>query len=1483
MPTAPNAEELDREAFIEKLRKEVTVQGYGIVPLIGSGISHGSGIMIGAALGGYLAYVVWRMIKDYDKPESQHVVVDLTSEGWPSPPSQQEVTQVNQWATRWYCKLLELHNVRPEMSHSFTLNDLYQSLNTQYFLPPVKPAAFDRVEFEKWDRRDNEEKIVERRINKINRAIREIHNERMLQDRQFAFTPRQGVSRTSRRYIVETAVRSLFDWRLALQFLARLKTRDGLYYLEEESDQYVVDSFNIFITQGRKPCLAHQMVSFLTRPLRIRKLLTTNFDTLLEDAYRSIDVPLEVFSIERNSPLPNPNSTQIRRSLIKLHGSMHETRADFSLDESPSARDKDTFLQYVWPRKDRIPVGVPSHLLVMGTSIPDKRNLELIKHVCDHTPAFRVFIIAFNQDTVDFIKENFGPEYADHLVFTQSRNLDLTLYEMYQAFTYSLPPAGFKFEFSQYIPPFEGDINFHPPRIIAARDQYTNDQTFSSSDEFHDQAHQLIFNPLGIATPGNPIIVIDGEYGVTRTGASLFYSLQNTHYRNCIWFELEDFLQPHQLLSETFRTISIKLGLYSVENISTEFAADSEIENSDSVTRRKISALCHHYGIDPQNWCLFFYGRNVAGSCAGYVETTIVNVRISTDWKAEQYAIFASIMDTLAGFGFKIIYMPLTEKKAAGLRKQILNTALGSILRRDDAAQMMERCITNPEALDTVAGKQERVPLIVDTQPEFGLASAIGMLMYKYGYNEDDISKQERLRFIYSATLFRQSRHVSALFAESAFSSRQRYTRYTTPIKSPTPNEGFYNLVQLLHGEKIRFFNRKPGGLAWMFRDIRLLTNALSEQIRADENHESASIDFRHVRTRMHFWIGQWYLRAFSSSAHVDPLKESLFHTMAAIKCINQAFLNDKQDFAYRETLLVSGLSALAKIMMSARESLRYWITEHRSAELFYWGAIKTALELDFSVSESESNGYSGVEDYVIQCTHSGNSPHRPPRKELVRFVHILLMSIRNECLKLERDILKHSNYYPKVKNYGAVIPTVPLSGVAARMPNVDIDIFFAYIPGDNWNTSLLNKIKDMPKEIKDRLRVMNRIFRSHLTQGAIKKPNHERIVTKVLDFKHETAKQFVLKPEKLYVFVQIAAEYLYRAIRHVKFLNRCLCMKKKQSSGPAKSQPNADLLSHEIFYDENIASESRIISHYWQQIGLWSQIMLELLHYLPPAYLFQENKVKIKLLTFAGLSLGRLGKFYSAHQMLNEGTGIVYNMSVPDNKREIVILRLRRAEVHLLEAIKLGKRLFLLLNKHVEESKRYSIDATFRLHVTKLDDAWGILDEVEQLISSCMHSSLWGGKLYYLRLMILAELYIPKKHERPLAYIPRAMSTCDNTMNVTLKTIEQGVLCCGEDAYRQLCFFNIFAKASRKIRDYIECIDPIHHADRWQRYRQNSIRLVLNVSGTTVADIPDSYCPDWDRILPVIKEDDISESPARHDLRQGIVASFKTVFAPTR
>jgi len=175
MDDTPCGRVLSRDAFVEELKAEVIINGYGVVPLIGSGISHGSGIMIGSALGEYLAFVIWRLIAGYDQSKSNTShTFSMVDKGWPNPPTQRERKVVNEWATLHYCSLLERHRIGPDVLRSFDFNNLHQPFDAIYRLAPLKPLAFDRNTFERYAWKNPQNRMSEEWLDAINRTIREL-------------------------------------------------------------------------------------------------------------------------------------------------------------------------------------------------------------------------------------------------------------------------------------------------------------------------------------------------------------------------------------------------------------------------------------------------------------------------------------------------------------------------------------------------------------------------------------------------------------------------------------------------------------------------------------------------------------------------------------------------------------------------------------------------------------------------------------------------------------------------------------------------------------------------------------------------------------------------------------------------------------------------------------------------------------------------------------------------------------------------------------------------------------------------------------------------------------------------------------------------------------------------------------------------------------------------------------------------------------
>ena len=171
-----------------------------------------------------------------------------------------------------------------------------------------------------------------------------------------------------------------------LQFLAKVKfENEDRLTLREDADNSVIDSFNVHITRDRQINLGQKMLAHLSGPLRIRTVLTTNFDNLVETAFQKLLRPLSVVSVSSHGELPNPASVRSKDTIIKLHGELSETRADFTLDDEPDVGEKETFTQYIRGEfdasKQTKPIG--NQLMVLGFSGQDIRCLLYTSDAAD--------------------------------------------------------------------------------------------------------------------------------------------------------------------------------------------------------------------------------------------------------------------------------------------------------------------------------------------------------------------------------------------------------------------------------------------------------------------------------------------------------------------------------------------------------------------------------------------------------------------------------------------------------------------------------------------------------------------------------------------------------------------------------------------------------------------------------------------------------------------------------------------------------------------------------------------------------------------------------------------------------------------------------------------------------------------------------------------------------------------------------------------
>ena len=133
--------------------------------------------------------------------------------------------------------------------------------------------------------------------------------------------------------IFQESMGALAEWRGAGVFLSRIvrevrgpKGAEHYGLALDAPDPEVIDNGIRRAVGGRQPTLGHKMLATLANLLRLDIILTTNFDDLLEIAFREARNPLSVFEVHLASSLPPWSALEEKRSLVKMHGNLYSLR-----------------------------------------------------------------------------------------------------------------------------------------------------------------------------------------------------------------------------------------------------------------------------------------------------------------------------------------------------------------------------------------------------------------------------------------------------------------------------------------------------------------------------------------------------------------------------------------------------------------------------------------------------------------------------------------------------------------------------------------------------------------------------------------------------------------------------------------------------------------------------------------------------------------------------------------------------------------------------------------------------------------------------------------------------------------------------------------------------------------------------------------------------------------------------------------------------
>jgi len=352
----------------------------------------------------------------------------------------------------------------------------------------------------------------------------------------------------NRDYIYWEAIGALADWRTALQFLSRLEIRDNKKVFLSKPDNRVIDSFFFHVTKDKKPNVGHLMLGHLADALRVRTFLTTNFDSLLEDAFHQLDIPLSTFNVHQNAELPSESLVLAQRSVVKLHGGPYGLRADFTLDEIPSESDKETFCRYFSNQNGNIsPETRKHHLLVLGVSGNDRRTINMIRFALKNITDLKVFWICHTKNGEQEIKGKFQEEHSDRVQTTVHVDNGLFLIQLYQKLYLSPPPGRMDFPAFWPMPP----------------SPYENTPGSNAEKEFGKEQKnisKMIDNAINNEKSSS--VIIYGKPGLTSLAAAT--ADEFAQYHECIWLTLDVYYEWNDFFLALVDIISWRLGIAPV-------------------------------------------------------------------------------------------------------------------------------------------------------------------------------------------------------------------------------------------------------------------------------------------------------------------------------------------------------------------------------------------------------------------------------------------------------------------------------------------------------------------------------------------------------------------------------------------------------------------------------------------------------------------------------------------------------------------------------------------------------------------------------------------------------------------------------------------------------------------------------------------------------------------------------------------------------
>jgi len=722
----------------------------------------------------------------------------------------------------------------------------------------------------------------------------------------------------------------------------------------------------------------------------------------------------------------------------------------------------------------------------------------------------------------------------------------------------------------------------------------------------------------------------------------VFRRLNNSHRKQTIWLEMEDYTDVMALAHRIFQVIALRRGLFQLENAvlipGGLVEARAGILNNFKNDRRNpamrnelrkiwdevMSTTGKYLGKNLNEYVICLYGRNVPGSCAGW------KCKL---WEEADYAELHVVLELLSHHGLNLLYAPLDIQ-----RMKNFNSKLDEV-REKTASPEAEKLseIGKPKSDFNVKSRNCDVdyltlagvkPLVVSPdnireQPgnlqQTGVVervrSAIRSILppsaaEKTGHLLTLLKCKQK--FLFATSLFRMARPPSVFLTTPVFASSLNHHH------ACLDNDWLRHQISrtwLVGLKKEGLIWRKPGGNSWMYLDgLWGLRWQLDRQPQLDWFHtpqkENQNDRVQFMRARYHAGIAQWYFRAFCSTNHGIPLLEAMYHSYHCIKFIDVAEpesssqvspdnILDCQD--YRGQLFVRALGEWVKIVKIGRPALEFWF-DRVAVEGWFGEKVLTKILRE-------------VEAKIALLS----KPYRWRSEALFK--------------KLKCELNACRDNYLDQPSFPPVLLTEPDPGTQLKAETMGITVFLEkFESGLLQNQKLDRPLKELGEKIIGLL--------GHIT---LEPPGFDSCLVEL--------QKWVLKTNNAgYVAgaASLLKELCYAYFRRAKLLEFDYVLN-NQKFPLIPSAPAARKC--------------------WLSVSVLAKLTVTACRFCSPDLLEFEMNIRIVALGYQAIAMARLGRFFQAHRQLNEAHALLLQLSRKGDQPAFAVLELRRAEVRVLEA----------------------------------------------------------------------------------------------------------------------------------------------------------------------------------------------------------------------